>query len=304
MRQKRIDLFLASILLLFLELAFIRWIPANVRTLSYFSNFVLLSCFLGMGIGFMVSLRKFRFITLTPAFLALIALIFFKFSLNMELDPGTFSQSIYYGAEMPILNYLKIGFVPVIIVTTLLICFTFIGLGQSVGYLFDGFAPLEAYLINIGGSIAGTLLFALFSFFEQPPVSWIALSLIILLVLLRGGTKLQTISATILTLVIILLVNAGSATTTWSPYNKIVLQNLNYGRWCIEVNNILHQNALTRRDINYHGYPIPFLLKTRSDYPSIKNVLIIGSGMGNDVATALAGGAEHVDCRRDRSFYT
>ena len=44
-------LLLGSALMLFLELALIRWLGANVVHLSYFSNFVLLGSFLGIGLG-------------------------------------------------------------------------------------------------------------------------------------------------------------------------------------------------------------------------------------------------------------
>ena len=42
-------LFLSSFLVLFLEIALIRWMPAYVRLLAYFSNFILLATFLGGG---------------------------------------------------------------------------------------------------------------------------------------------------------------------------------------------------------------------------------------------------------------
>ena len=45
----------ASFLMLFLELALIRWLGANIVHLSYFSNFVLLGSFLGIGLGFLIS---------------------------------------------------------------------------------------------------------------------------------------------------------------------------------------------------------------------------------------------------------
>ena len=44
--------------MLFLELAIIRWSGSNVLYLSYFSNFVLLGSFLGMGIGFLRRARS------------------------------------------------------------------------------------------------------------------------------------------------------------------------------------------------------------------------------------------------------
>ena len=49
----RSRLLLASGLMLFLELALIRWLGANVVHLAYFSNFVLMGSFLGIGLGFL-----------------------------------------------------------------------------------------------------------------------------------------------------------------------------------------------------------------------------------------------------------
>ena len=49
-------LFLASFLVLFLEIALIRWMPAYVRLLAYFSNFILLATFLGGGLGCLLAI--------------------------------------------------------------------------------------------------------------------------------------------------------------------------------------------------------------------------------------------------------
>ena len=46
-------LVLLSFLMLFVELAVIRWSGANVVYLAYFSNLVLLGSFLGIGLGFL-----------------------------------------------------------------------------------------------------------------------------------------------------------------------------------------------------------------------------------------------------------
>src|SRR5256885_6357503 len=42
-----------SFLMLFVELALIRWTGSNILYLSYFSNFILLASFLGIGLGFL-----------------------------------------------------------------------------------------------------------------------------------------------------------------------------------------------------------------------------------------------------------
>src|SRR3954452_23640140 len=53
MRSDRIQLIAASFLMLMVELVLIRWAGSYVVYLSYFSNFVLLGSFLGIGIGFL-----------------------------------------------------------------------------------------------------------------------------------------------------------------------------------------------------------------------------------------------------------
>src|SRR4029077_7337690 len=51
--SQRVRLIALSFLMLFLELALIRWIGSNVLYLSYFSNFILLASFLVIGLGFL-----------------------------------------------------------------------------------------------------------------------------------------------------------------------------------------------------------------------------------------------------------
>ena len=56
--RDRVDLFLISILVLFLELACIRWFPSHVLFLTFFTNTVLLAAVLGMSVGCLVASRK------------------------------------------------------------------------------------------------------------------------------------------------------------------------------------------------------------------------------------------------------
>jgi hypothetical protein len=55
-------LLLASATMLFVELALIRWTGANVIHLSYFSNFILLGSFLGIGLGFLIPAGRGRWV--------------------------------------------------------------------------------------------------------------------------------------------------------------------------------------------------------------------------------------------------
>src|SRR5262245_48605705 len=55
-RQLR-DLFLISFLILFFELAAIRWFGSTVVFLTFFTNVVLLAAFLGMSVGCLAATR-------------------------------------------------------------------------------------------------------------------------------------------------------------------------------------------------------------------------------------------------------
>src|SRR5437762_5020645 len=58
LRRSAFELVLTSCIVLFQELALIRWIGAQVRVLAYFPNIVLISAFLGLGIGTMRAGKK------------------------------------------------------------------------------------------------------------------------------------------------------------------------------------------------------------------------------------------------------
>ena len=57
-RTQGLNLFLTGFLVLFLELASIRWFAAKVIFLQFFTNVVLLACFLGMSCGCMAARQR------------------------------------------------------------------------------------------------------------------------------------------------------------------------------------------------------------------------------------------------------
>src|SRR5215813_301353 len=63
------ELFLISVLILFLELANIRWFPAHVLFLTFFTNVVLLACFMGMSVGCLAAGHKRNYLIATPVLL-------------------------------------------------------------------------------------------------------------------------------------------------------------------------------------------------------------------------------------------
>ena len=60
-----VRLFLTSATILFVELLLIRWIPANVKYIGFFSNFLLMASFLGIGLGILLG-RRGRRLVLSP----------------------------------------------------------------------------------------------------------------------------------------------------------------------------------------------------------------------------------------------
>jgi hypothetical protein len=77
-------LILGSALMLILELALIRWLGANIVHLSYFTNFVLLGSFLGIGVGFLVSRKSWSLLPWTPVVLALLVLAVRLFPVSID----------------------------------------------------------------------------------------------------------------------------------------------------------------------------------------------------------------------------
>src|SRR6478672_9765893 len=105
-RPPRADLFLISVLLLFVELCCIRWLPAHVLFLTFFTNTVLLACFLGMSLGCLAAGHPRNYLNWTPFLLglALAAGHMVEFARNQVgkyLDVGNQAspQLVFFGTE-------------------------------------------------------------------------------------------------------------------------------------------------------------------------------------------------------------
>src|SRR5688500_5668706 len=92
--SKPLRLVLLSCLMLFVELALIRWTGSNVVFLSYFSNFVLLGSFLGIGIGFLRGRAKTNLFPWAP--IALAFFVGFILIFPVQIDRSG-SDLIYFG---------------------------------------------------------------------------------------------------------------------------------------------------------------------------------------------------------------
>src|SRR6202022_1235828 len=88
-------LFLLSFLMLFVELALIRWTGSKVVYLSYFSNFVLLASFLGIGAGFLRARSATNLFPGAPVLLA--AMVGFVVAFPVQINRSG-SPLIFFGA--------------------------------------------------------------------------------------------------------------------------------------------------------------------------------------------------------------
>ena len=275
-----------SFLMLFLELALIRWTGANIIYLSYFSNFVLLGSFLGIGVGFLRAKARVDFFSWAAVVLAF--LVGFVLIFKVTIDRSG-SQLVYFGFHaqggLPIWMTLPAIFLAV---AAVMAC-----VAQGVGRLFAQFEALEAYRLDILGSLAGIVVFSLLAFLGAPSVVWGIVVSAVLLALYAPRLRFIQIAAMI-AIVFMLGGESYKPGTMWSPYYKIVTYTFMPGLTSITVNGIPHQwieSMVWRRKIE----PLYFVPYTRLKSNPLRNVLIVGAGGGADVAIALAAGAKHVD---------
>src|SRR3954471_1928886 len=96
MNRAAVRLFLTSATLLFVELLLIRWIPSQVRYIGFFSNFLLMASFLGIGLGILLGRRGARWsLVAFPLLLLVVVAIVVQNQLNVEVQGG--SGEIWFG---------------------------------------------------------------------------------------------------------------------------------------------------------------------------------------------------------------
>jgi SAM-dependent methyltransferase len=290
----RTRLVLGSALMLFLELALIRWTSANVVHLSFFSNFVLLGSFLGIGLGFLLA-REDRPARPYYSLVALLALVGFILSNPVTIDRASadviFFTSLQTTGPKPWLS-LSVIFIAVAVIMA--------GPGEIVGSCFHHLPRLEAYRLDLIGSLVGIGAFTLLSFAQVPSVVWGAITATLYAVLLgRPGRGLAIAAAVGLVALLagetfIAPATAGES-VSWSPYYKVTTYARDDGKTLsVRVNGIPHQRVTTAasRERQQSQYVIPY--QRLVDNP-LDDVLIVGAGTGTDVAIALRRGAKHID---------
>jgi SAM-dependent methyltransferase len=278
--------------MLFVELALIRWTGSNVIYLSYFSNFVLLGSFLGIGLGFLRGERRPDLWPYAPVALGLLIAFVWFFPVDINSSGGEF---IYFGdlrtSGPPRSLVLMVVF---IVVAAVMTC-----IGQGVARTFVKFEPLEAYKLDLIGSVLGIIGFSALAFLRAPPLAWGLIAVVVMLLLEAprvSVTGLLQVAAGVV-IVGILLVETVASGTSWSPYYKIETEPSKTveGALLVDVNGLPHQAYFPAVGPDGDTNPLYNLTYDSIRNKKIDDVLVIGAGGGNDVSVALRRGAKHVD---------
>ncbi len=191
-----LDLFLISWLVLFLELACIRWFPSHVLFLTFFVNLVLLACFVGMSVGCLVARRRRNLIRCTPYWLVvgiIGGLLIDHYSLYLQSVFAVGNQAkpdvVYFGTETSVTLKNPLPFpVPMELVGAVffaIIAAIMVGPGQEMGRAFNRVPNrTTAYSANLLGSLVGIGMFAGCSWLRLPPPVWFGVAGIVLAYLL------------------------------------------------------------------------------------------------------------------------
>lgn len=281
----RTRLVLASALMLFVELALIRWTSSNNLYLVHLTNFVLLASFLGIGLGFLRARAGRDLFPLAPALLAILVGFVLAFPVRTGTGRGGRWELVGLFDLPPLPRPLSLAVVFMLTVATLM------ALAQEVARTFARFEPLEAYRLDILGSLTGIATFAALAFLRLPPLGWALAAAVVFTVLLGRRARRGPVTA-LAALVLMLGAESVLGTFQWSPYYKIHSQDAAGGLVRIEVNNTPLQTALPVQEIRRSS---PFYFYPYTYAGSHDDVLVIGAGTGNDVAVALAEGARRVD---------
>jgi len=292
MRNQEAKLVLVSFLGLFLELSLIRWLPAYLFSIAFFSNVVLIASFLGLGLGLLLTHNEhdfFDFFTYILAVSVCLVLLLKNVQVVLPAEAKTWIWSYYGGNRLNGVSYLKVSITQLIGIIFTLTVAIFVPVGQKIGKLMKEFEPLYAYTLNIFGSLLGVVGFGILALFFVPAYSWfIAVGLVVILVTYRKKRFFINLFIMLSVVIVIALVEKE---IIWSPYYAINLRLDPDKSLSVYVNLLFHQKAVNfeKDKQTFEKFMAPY----RWFQP--KRVLIIGAGTGNDVWAAQKSGAEFID---------
>ena len=306
LRRAGIELLAVSFVVLFQELALIRWLPGQVRVVAYFPNLVLVAAFLGLGIGSLrarnrslLALWPLGLLAVAGTGVALRGVAFtaegdseFLWLLYNDLPPGA-----------PVVPSVRLPIVLLFVLSAA----SFVPLGQVVARRLSVFrersSALWGYALDLTGSLVGVVAFAVASFVGSFPVVWFAVVAAAGSVVLARRPKVLAPYGAAMA-VLLVLVGGSERAEAYSPYYALSTVPADGegagGEFTVRTNGSLHQIAFdtdgTAGAAAWQapvraGYHMPYRLLDRPP----NRVLVLGAGTGNDVAVALRQGATEVD---------
>lgn len=295
---------LAAGLSLYSELMIIRLHSSYFQLFAYFKNVSLLSCFLGLGIGYARGSKRPLTTPLVLPFFALqiIFMYILRYNPIVKLLQNPISEQLSFGLDQAkdvIHMLISCGFL-ILIFSLNALCF--VPLGQLASRLMARRQNLVAYGWNLIGSLSGILLFSIVSFMWAPPSVWIALFVLALVPFLYKDmvSLWASFFAAALVLIVLALPFRLNEFDVYSPYQVLTLIPSKDGAIKLNVNNSSYHAMHDFREENmrnnerlkqvYARYAAPYFFK-----PKPEHVLIVGSGTGNDVVAAIHNGAGRID---------
>jgi len=313
------QLAVASAAGLFLELLVIRWISSEIQVFAYFKNFVLIACFLGFGLGCCLCNRRIRLLAQLLPWLILALIVSLPLQTLRQLltsmptmigglaevDVSGVPSLPHTGAEwMGILQTITI-----IVPLFGLIAFSFVPIGQIVGWSLENSKGIRGYTVNVLSSLAGIVLYTALCFLDQPPAVWIAVAGALLVALFWRLTSVRWAAAGVFAACVALTAFAPHVGRVyWSPYQRLIIRPV-YDRqhelvsyeirtndsWYQQMYNLSpeftaqHPELFQDSPAKWNPYNMPYRF-----FPNPPSVLVLGAGTGNDVAAAVRNGAQRV----------
>jgi len=311
---------------LLVELTFLRYLSSQVRVFGYFTNFVLLAAFVGLGVGMLAVCRWPRAdrLSYSAPFACVALVVLAEIGRHLRVmsssDEVLFLEYQTHAPKVPLFPFLAVAYVAIAI--------AFVPTGYWVGRTLEGERPLARYSWNLLGSLAGIGVFVAFSALAARPSLWVAAAAGSLLGALVEAPPRWKVGGVLAVAVSTVAAGIGTRDAVWSPYQKITTAPLRIHpqagvipEWqiprltedarrdlvvlpedrgfTVRVNDDSYQTPVDLREAALKAHPSLEPMRVQYDLPYSARppgrVLVLGAGTGNDVAAALRAGATSVD---------
>ncbi|HUE38627.1 MAG TPA: hypothetical protein VMR29_03940 [Candidatus Binatia bacterium] len=296
----------SAALSLLLELAVIRWQSSVFEFYAFYKNLGLLSCFLGLGIGYgLAREREVPLFAVAPLLgWQLLLLTAMRYGLSRQrlesLLVNPFRETLTMGVHnaTTIAHFVAVYYF--VIVVFVLTALAFVPIGQLCGRLMERGETLSAYGMNLLGSLLGVLAMLFMSHEWAPPATWFGACFVALLFF--QSFERWSLTACACASLVTMMVLTWPVSVGWerifSPYQLVERGADAAGASTIRAAGHFYQTMFDlsppRRSAALDRIALYYELPYRIHSPA-GEVAVVGAGTGNDVAAALRSGATRVD---------